>query len=433
MAFLRWRIALAPNVPVDVLGDQNRLRQVLLNLIGNAIKFTSTGEVSVSVAATTGATRGIQFQVRNTGIGLPVSQQHYVFEAFAQSDGSITREHGDTGLGFAISSQLVQLMGGRLDLESTEGVGSTFRFTVEMDTPEGSAAPVISPEPGFRGLPILVMTPNRTSREMIAEMLESWGARPGLADSTDAASILLEHAAAAGEPFRLLLLDHRPPERAAALVAFARNHPGFVGEIVVMLGATEVLRMADMFRSLQVRHPLTRPVLSNQLLDTLHKVLEPDAVGPVIRAGPEAASGKDSTASLRVLVAEDNPTNQLLVSRALSKLGHRPQIAANGREASTFGHARSSMRFDGRSDARHGTNGGNSYHPPARKRVRQAHSHHRADRPRPCQLSPGRIEITPRYCGSLVSACGATGHPRGGLCTGSSLAGPPRQRRHHQL
>ncbi len=263
----------APDVPALVAGDPNRLRQILSNLIGNAVKFTTAGEVVVSVERCAGRQEGtLAFEVRDTGIGIPAAQQEHIFEAFVQADGSITRQHGGTGLGLAISSQLVGMMGGHLDVVSAAGEGSAFRFTGRFELLHEESQAAL--DPAMRGVPILVVEDNQTSRALIAELLRTWEAVPVLAEGSEAAAALLEKASAEGHPFRLLLLDGSLPGDAAfRLAAAASRHPGLAGEIVVMLGALELPQKSSVFRSQNISLQLTKPVLTGPLQDIVRKAL----------------------------------------------------------------------------------------------------------------------------------------------------------------
>ena len=331
---LELMFRVAPDVPSLILGDPNRLRQILINLIGNAIKFTTKGEVLVSIARSAASDGpALLFEVTDTGIGIPAERQEYIFEAFAQADGSMTRVHGGTGLGLAISTQLVRMMGGVLTVESTLGAGSTFRFTAGAGIPdEPPAAPAGPPE--LRGLSILVVDQNKSNRDVCGEMLRHWSALPSLADGPEAATGLLQSAAAQCRPFRLMILDAGLPNAGAfRLAAAARSHAGLAGEIVILMGSRQLSQKQHIFRSLGITRLLTKPLLSKALMETLLQAL---SVQPPRNPAPREEMPPNpvtNSKNLRILVAEDNVTNQTLIERILSKWGHRPHIAANGREA----------------------------------------------------------------------------------------------------
>ncbi len=352
-----------PDVPDALMGDAGRLRQVLTNLVGNAIKFTERGEVVVEVEGGEQRTEDIgrrgqrtedrgqrtekpgsslssvlcplssssdvllHFAVRDTGVGIPAEKQRLVFEAFAQADASTARRFGGTGLGLAICSELVALMGGRIWLESAPGGGSTFHFTARfwLGSAEGPPARAVDLE----GLPVLVVDGSATSGRAIGEMLSNWHLRPtGVAD-VGAALAELGRAAAAGEPFPLVLLDARlfgeggPP---AELVA--QSH-GRGGALVLMLPPAGRGDAADRYCESPVAACVRKPVKQSDLLDAILTALgrlPAPAAGP---AAPAAAGPR----GLRVLLAEDNEVNQELAVRLLGRQGHTVVVAGNGREA----------------------------------------------------------------------------------------------------
>jgi two-component system sensor histidine kinase/response regulator len=324
----------APDVPCVVVADPNRLQQILINLIGNAIKFTAWGEVSVSISRLPGDETGaLLFEVRDTSIGIAEAQREYIFEAFAQGDGSITRQHGGTGLGLSISLQLVRMMGGTLCVESTPGVGSNFRFTARIGRPDGASQSDVA-RPDLQGLPVLVVDGSQTNRELLAELLDNWGGRPSLADGIATALRYLERAHAEGHPFRLLFLDARLPESDVGdFVVAAGSHRGLAGEIVAMTGSRELSQKQEFFRSHGITLQLPKPVLTERLAEVLRTALSghvPAAAPvPLCASLPPVAK----TQSLRILVAEDNLTNQKLIQRLLTNWGHQPKIAVNGQVA----------------------------------------------------------------------------------------------------
>src|SRR5439155_2466250 len=228
-----------PDVPDAQVGDPGRLRQILVNLVGNAIKFTERGEVIVRVeteSATKEAVR-LHFTVTDTGIGIPPSQQQLIFEGFTQADGSMTRKYGGTGLGLAIAKQLIQLMNGRIWVESEVGRVSTFHFTAQFDR---TARPAVTPaDPAtLRDLPVLVVDDNATNRRLLVAMLSHWGMRPTPVDGGHPALAALERARSAGAPFPLVLLDAQMPEMDGfTLAERMKGNPASGGATILMLSS----------------------------------------------------------------------------------------------------------------------------------------------------------------------------------------------------
>ncbi len=332
---------IAPEVPETVVGDPMRLRQILINLVGNAIKFTEHGEVVVDVQPSTIESRSPQesacvlhFQVRDTGIGIPADKQDLIFEAFAQVDGSTTRRYGGTGLGLAISSRLVERMGGQIWVESAPRRGSTFHFTAHFE-PHGSARPrVARPEPGkLRGLSVLVVDDNATNRFILAETLTQWHMRPTVVDNALTALQALEQAQQAGEPFSLVLLDaHMPEVDGFTLAERIRENPDLAGATVMMLSSAGQSVDTRRCNELGLAAYLTKPIKQADLFRAIMAALgnpPAEAVEVVQTTLPPSRAGR----ALRLLLAEDNLVNQKLAVRLLEKQGHTVTIAANGVEA----------------------------------------------------------------------------------------------------
>jgi PAS domain S-box-containing protein len=335
-----------PKVPNQLVGDPMRLRQVMLNLVGNAIKFTPSGEVVVEVApleVTPGAAR-LHFAVRDTGVGIPPEKQAAIFNAFEQADMSITRQYGGTGLGLAISSQLVGLMGGALGVESQPGQGSTFTFEALFDRhgPDRAALPA-APEQA-QGLKVLVVDDNATARGIVMEMLGQWGMEAVEADDGPAAWASLEAAFAAGAPFALALVDTRlGPASGFDLAAQVLARPGLVRALVMVCSAADQVAEAARCRQLGLENYLSKPVRQSDLMDAIQTAL---SGRPSSRRGESAAAPPDQarpSRGLLVLLAEDNPVNQKLASSLLERKGHRVVVAVNGLEAVEMSARR---RFD---------------------------------------------------------------------------------------
>ncbi len=326
---------IAPEVPETVVGDPVRLRQILINLVGNAIKFTERGEVVVDVRleATEKPGEGqLHFSVRDTGIGIPAEKQAMIFEAFAQADGSTTRRYGGTGLGLAIALRLVQRMGGRLWVESASGLGSTFHFTARFEKQGLTVRRPASPEPNrLHGLSVLVVDDNATNRFILVETLTQWQMRPLAVENAAAAMWALESAQRNGEPFALVLLDAQMPDVDGFMLAERiHEHPDLTGATVMMLSSACHHIDARRCQELGLAAYLIKPIKQNELYRAISTILgepttkkkPPTAPAPVKRGRP-----------LCLLLVEDNPVNQKLAVRLLEKQGHTLIVAGNGREA----------------------------------------------------------------------------------------------------
>jgi two-component system sensor histidine kinase/response regulator len=328
---------ISPDLPDLLRGDPSRLRQIVTNLVGNAIKFTEHGEVVVRVEASDAIEIAgsicLHFAVKDTGIGIPAEQQGVIFQAFEQADSSITRKYGGTGLGLSISSQLVEMMGGRMWLESEMGRGSTFHFTAQFGLAQAAPGPVARHLAGLDGLPVLVVDDNATSCKILEQMVLSWNMKPALAGSGQAALILMEQAKASGNPFRLLILDGQMPLLDGFGVAERiRDNPGLVGARIMMLTSAGLRGDAGRCRELGVAAYLTKPVTPSELLDAIVNALLP-ATAAQHDALVTRHSTREARRRLHVLVAEDNIVNQTLASNMLRKWGHTAVVAGNGRAA----------------------------------------------------------------------------------------------------
>ena len=324
-----------PDLPDALIGDPNRLRQIVINLMGNAIKFTERGEVVLRVDPQRVSAEEVllHFSVTDTGIGIPKDKQRLIFEAFTQADNSTTRTYGGTGLGLAISAQLVELMGGEIWVESEPGRGSVFHFTARfLRQQDLSALPALD-RATLHQLPVLVVDDNATNRRILQEFVACWGMKPSVAASGPDALEEMQRHAAGGEPFQVVLLDALMPEMDGfAVVARLRANPSLAGAVIMMLSSAGQLEDAARCRALGVSLYLTKPVKQSDLLDAILTALgtAPVTVRPR-PALPEAA--RRAPHPLRLLLAEDNPVNQRLAVRLLEKWGHQVVVAANGRKA----------------------------------------------------------------------------------------------------
>jgi len=337
-----------PEVHTFLRGDPGRLHQILVNLGGNAIKFTSEGEVTIHVTleSETGDQLKARFEVRDTGIGIPKDKIGSLFHAFQQVDASTTRQFGGTGLGLAISKRLIEKMGGEVGVESAEGVGSTFWFTAILgkQPPREDKEPAPSAE--IRGVRILAVDDNATNRLVLAEQLTSWGVRHEDAGSGAKALTMLREARAAGDPFRIVLTDLRMPGMDGESLGKAiKDDPNLRDTLMVMMTSLGKRGDAKRLQDLGFAAYLTKPVKQSKLYDCLATLL--GGALPPAGALDEDRSGKTSQTALvtrhtisearrrkiRILLAEDNITNQRVAVSILNKLGYRADAVANGQEA----------------------------------------------------------------------------------------------------
>ena len=327
---------LDPAIPAPIVGDPARLRQVLTNLLGNAIKFTERGHVLLQVREDErgdGRTT-LHFVVSDTGIGIPLEKHTTIFEAFSQADGSTTRRFGGTGLGLTISAALVKMMAGQIWVESAGGAGSAFHLTASFET---SAMPVaVNRELPLSQLAVLIVDDNALNRRILQEQAARWGMIPTAVATGAAALEALAHAAGAGHPFRLLLLDANMPDRDGFWVAEQIGaRPELAGATIMMLSSSGQFSDAARCRELQIAAHLAKPINAAELLETVRRVLQPATV-PAATAPPAAPRGTAATAPvqpLNVLLAEDNVINQVLALNLLTRRGHRVTVAKNGHEA----------------------------------------------------------------------------------------------------
>ena len=319
---------IASDVPAAVLGDPVRLRQIIMNVLGNATKFTDTGHVLLSVrseSAVEGQCR-LHFSVADTGPGIPADKHRAIFEAFSQADGSTTRRFGGTGLGLTIASNLVQLMRGRMWVESEPGAGSTFHFVI--DFPIADRPPAEAGEPLLVDLPVLIVDDNAVNRRVLQEQLTRWKMCAAAADGGEAALAALGEAAHAGRPYRLVLLDANMPDLDGFSVAQAiGSRSELATATIMMLSSSGQLGDTARCRELGVAAHLTKPVAQADLLRAIRR-----ALGAAGAKAPEPAVSAPPFKPLHVLLAEDNPVNERVAVGLLSKRGHRVSVAHNGIE-----------------------------------------------------------------------------------------------------
>ncbi|MFY9584917.1 MAG: MHYT domain-containing protein [Candidatus Acidiferrales bacterium] len=326
-----------PDVPDALVGDPGRLRQIVINLVGNAIKFTQQGEVVVDVGAESQTEEAVDLclAISDTGMGIPVDKQRTIFDPFTQADGSMTRKFGGTGLGLAISSRLVEAMGGRIWVESEPGKGSAFHFTARLGLQKTPALRSRPAEPAnLQELPVLVVDDNATNRLILEEMLKSWRMRPTSVEGGHEALAVLEQARTAGRTFPLILLDAQMPGMDGfALVERMKQIPELAGATIMMLTSAGLRGDAARCRELGVAAYLTKPIKQSELLQAILLALGTPAKR---EARPPLVTRhvlRESRQRLRILLAEDNAVNQVLAVRLLEKWGHAVTVAGDGRAA----------------------------------------------------------------------------------------------------
>jgi signal transduction histidine kinase/DNA-binding response OmpR family regulator len=324
-----------PDVPDMLVGDPTRLRQIVVNLVGNAIKFTSQGEVvlRVELAEETESEALLHFAVHDTGPGIPPEKQQHIFDAFTQADSSMTRTHGGTGLGLTISTRLTALLGGRIWVESEPGLGSTFHFTARFPLSQSPPLAGNSLElEHLRGISVLIVDDNATNRRILEEMLRVWQMNSMSAQGGADALTILAQANTHGAPTPLVLLDAQMPEMDGFAVAERiKQDAQYGGPILIMLTSAGVRGDAIRCRELGIRGYLNKPINRSDLLDAIKA-----ALGSRERRETNAAlitrhSLAENRSRLRVLLAEDNKVNQTLASRILEKRGHTVVVAETGK------------------------------------------------------------------------------------------------------
>jgi two-component system, sensor histidine kinase and response regulator len=328
----------APDIPRFLLGDPARLMQVLLNLIGNAIKFTAQGEVALHVervdAEPDSDQAQVRFSVSDTGIGIESDKKRLIFDAFAQADSSTTRRYGGTGLGLAISSRLVQRMGGELSVDSEPGRGSTFHFRATFDVGTGGRSEVATSRQQLRGLRALIVDDNQTNRRILEKLLASWGMIPVTADGGEAALELMQKAADSGAPFPVVLTDCRMPEMDGfQLVGEIRNTAALATASIMMLTSDDYHHTAARCREMGIGKYLIKPIKQSELFNALCGLLQAPATHGEVAPIKSRQREQGDARALDILLAEDNLINQRLTGRMIEKLGHRVVIAGTGREA----------------------------------------------------------------------------------------------------
>jgi signal transduction histidine kinase/CheY-like chemotaxis protein len=336
---LELTVHIAPEVPADLTGDPIRLGQVLINLVGNAIKFTEHGEVCVDVsveavteAVTTDRAR-LEFSIRDTGIGIALDQQEGLFQEFQQAQTSGNRLYGGTGLGLAVSKSIVTLMGGAIRLKSMPGEGTTITFHAPFDVSPGSQPAV--PIPGkedLQGLPTLIIDDNTTNRRILSELTGQWKMKPHMCDSGESGLAELSRAASEGNPYRLLLLDQQMPGMdGMEVLERIRRNPALESVVIMMLTSCDQVESAARCRQMGVENYLIKPISPSDLLESILRAIGVHRPASTVTLPAPRLSA--SPPSLRILLAEDNLVNQRVAMTMLGKMGHRITLATNGLEA----------------------------------------------------------------------------------------------------
>ncbi len=327
---------IAPETPLRLRGDPGRIRQVMLNLLSNAVKFTAAGEVSLAIESMPATGPGVELccRVNDTGIGINPDAQSRLFQAFEQEDSSTTRKFGGSGLGLAISRRLVEMMGGRIGVNSQPGQGSSFWFTLKLDRAPGAETVPACPDHRLEGLKVLVVDDNTTNRKLLQHFAAGWKMRVSVAASALEGLALLWQEAAAGEPYRLVLLDLQMPGMdGLALARQIKADPAIADtRLVLLTSVCGRLNPVELRESGLAAH-LIKPLKHHLLHQTLIRVMQsavrerraPGATGP--------APPADSGSKLRILLAEDNLVNQRVAQKQISRMGHRVDIVGNGVEA----------------------------------------------------------------------------------------------------
>jgi CheY-like chemotaxis protein len=333
---------IAPEVPEIVRGDSSRLRQIVINLVGNAIKFTERGEIAVKVQveAREGKDRILRFTVADTGIGIPENKRESIFDPFSQADNSTTRKYGGTGLGLTISTRLVRMMGGKIWVESELGRGSQLHFTLRLGAADAKEIKLetIAPPEILRGVKVLVVDDNRTNCRILEGMLLRSQMKPTSINGGKEALEQLSAAREAEQPYGLILTDmHMPDMDGFALIEQIRQRPELATATIMMLTSAGHRGDAARCQELGVAAYLLKPIRQSELREAVARVLgarEQEGAIPLITRF-SLLDAREPESFLRILLAEDNPVNQRLVVRLLEKREHHVVVASTGLEALT--------------------------------------------------------------------------------------------------
>ena len=327
---------IASDVPMRIVGDPIRMNQVITNLVGNAIKFTERGEITLHVHTETVSDESVvlRFAVRDSGIGIPADKQKAIFDPFSQADHSTTRRFGGTGLGLSISSQLIEMMGGKLAVESEIGRGSSFHFAGTFGLKQHQPVVVNPGENSLTNLPVLVVDDNATSRYILDVMLSNWHMKARLVESAKAALEEVERARKEGKPFQLMLLDVIMPEMDGFQLAEEMKRRGMMNAPhIIMLSSSTQKGNADRCRALGIHTYLKKPIIQSELFNAILQTMNAKPVVEENTAHKVTMNTNRLSRPLRLLLTEDNPVNQMFAVAILEKNNHTVRIANNGQEA----------------------------------------------------------------------------------------------------
>ncbi len=324
-----------PGVPQGVVGDPHRLRQILINLIGNAIKFTAKGEISVEVRVESSEANNVQlhFAVRDTGVGIPLNKQQHIFEPFEQADGSTTRKYGGTGLGLSICRKLVEMMGGRIWVDSGPGKGSTFHFTNSFVVTEGASVDFRADDAAMRGVPVLVIDDSPLKRRVLEDVFTSWQMRPMAVGRGEEGLELLMRRMKEGDPIRVVLLDAGKKGEGFAMADRIKATAGIEAVTIMMLGTLDPNGDVGRCEESGIEHFVTKPVSQAALWNAVMSATGNRKRIEVRHAAEDDIAAVAQVRRLRILLAEDNVVNQRVAVGLLEKQGYSVVVASNGSEA----------------------------------------------------------------------------------------------------
>ena len=323
------------DVPVALVGDPGRLRQIIVNLVGNALKFTEKGEVIVEVKLENEDKDKavLHFLVRDTGIGVPRKKQKKIFNAFSQADEATTRHYGGTGLGLSISSKLTSLLGGEIWVESEPGEGATFHFTAKFGLQKKPLSHGKMALTDLKGLPVLVIDDNKTNREILGDIILSWEMAPTVVGGEDALGVL-EDAKSSKRLFSLVLLDATASKKGGFKIAEEiKKNPDWAVPTIMMTSSAGMRGDGERCRKLGIAAYLNKPIKQSELFDAVLTVLGIRGTGAEKHELVTKHSIRESRARLRILLAEDNPVNRKLALKVLEKMGYTTDVAVNGKDA----------------------------------------------------------------------------------------------------
>lgn len=324
-----------PNVPERLHGDPVRLRQVLLNLVDNAYKFTTSGEVVVEVTREQSPESGtyLHFSVRDTGVGIPKEEQAIIFKAFTQADAAISRRYGGAGLGLAVSAQLVRMMNGRMWVESEPHQGCTFHFTTRFNRLQEEMEIIRElPDRQLKGVRVLVVDDNSTNCKIIKEMLDNWQMEAVATLGIEEAKQVITQGRTSGRNFEIILIDaSMPGSGSVALVRWIKKQQNLPAKVIIMLTFPHLRSNMD-FREMGIEESLMKPIRSSDLLNVFRKILKLETYEPETNIEIKEQKSARCHHPLNILVAEDVPFNQKFIVRLLESWDHKVTLAENGRE-----------------------------------------------------------------------------------------------------